>query len=60
MYDHSQEKLLLSFYILTLSAKDQGNIWLYGYFVHEDTIKLVINFLIKPGLFDRPLIRFNQ
>ena len=29
-------------------------------FLSEDIIKLVINFLVKSGRFDRPLIRFNQ
>ena len=30
------------------------------FFLSEDIIKLVINFLIKSGRFDRPLIRFNR
>ena len=49
-----------------LSAKDQVNILLYGYSSEKpislsgDIIKLVINFLIESGRFDRPLISFNQ
>ena len=49
-----------------LSAKDHVDILLYGYSsnnpisLNEDIIKLVINFLVKSGRFDRPLIRFNQ
>ena len=49
-----------------LSAKDQVSNLLYGYSsnnpisLSEDIIKLVINFLIKSGRFDRPLIRLNQ
>ena len=49
-----------------LSAKDQVNILLYGYSskkpisLNEDIIKLVINFLIESGRFDRPLISFKQ
>ena len=49
-----------------LSAKDQVNILLYGYSSKKrislsgDIIKLVINFLIEFGCFDRPLISFNQ
>ena len=52
---------------LKFSAKDQVNILLYGYSskkktvsLNEDIIKLVINFLIESGRFDRPLISFNQ
>ena len=57
-------KINLSFF--NLSAKDQANILLYGYSskkpisLNEDIIKLVINFLIESGRFDRPLISFNQ
>ena len=49
-----------------LSAKDQVNILLYGYSSEKpislsgDIIKLVINFLIESGRFDRPLTSFNQ
>ena len=49
-----------------LVAKDQVNISLYGYSLNnpislnEDIIKLVIDFLIKSGRFDCPLIKFNQ
>ena len=49
-----------------LSAKDQLNILLYGYSskrpisLNEDIIKLLINFLIESGRFDRPLTSFNQ
>ena len=50
-----------------LSAKDQVNILLSGYSskkktisLNEDNIKLVINFIIESGRFDRPLISFNQ
>ena len=49
-----------------LSAKDQVNILLYGYSSEKpislsgDIIKLVINFLIESGRFDRPLISFKQ
>ena len=52
--------------VFKLSAKDQVNILLYGYLsknpipLNEDIIKLVINFLIESGRFDRHLISFNQ
>ena len=53
--------------LVKLSAKDQVNILLNGYSskkktisLNEDNIKLVINFLIESGRFDRPLISFNQ
>ena len=47
-------------------AKDQVNILSYVYSsekpisLNRDIIKLVIDFLIESGRFDRPLISFNQ
>ena len=48
-----------------LSAKDQVNILLYSHssdnpiYLSQDIIKLVINFLINSGCFDKLIIRFN-
>ena len=49
-----------------LDTKEQVNTLLYGYppnksnALNQDIIKFVINFLKKSGLFDKPLISFNQ
>ena len=56
----------INFSFFKLSAKDQVNILSYSYSSEKlislsgDIIKLVINFLIESGRFDRPLISFNQ
>ena len=58
------DKINSSFF--KLSAKDQVSILLCGYSskkrisLNEHIIKLVINFLIESGRFDRPIISFNQ
>ena len=43
-----------------LSAKDQVNSSKKPISLNEDIIKLVVNFLVESGRFDRPLISFNQ